>query len=103
MRAWIRILSLATCLIAAVVAFAQTTPEPLSKTYRVTRADDVEFQKIEPFKVFDNLYYVGPGYVSVWLLTTPEGNILFDSAQEPYVDWVIGNIRKVGVDPKTIK
>ena len=80
---------------------AQT--EPLSKTYRVTRADDVEFQKIEPFKVFDNLYYVGPGYVSVWLLTTPEGNILFDTAQEPYVDHVIGNIRKVGVDPKSIR
>jgi hypothetical protein len=41
-------------------AFGQTTSEPLSKTYRVTRADDVEFQKVEPFKVFDNLYYVGP-------------------------------------------
>src|SRR5213078_3233727 len=84
-------------------AAAQTAAEPLSKTYRVTRANDVEFQKIEPFKVFDNLYYVGPGYVSVWLLTTPEGNILFDTAQEPYVDWVIGNIRKVGVDPKSIR
>src|SRR5215475_1050865 len=84
-------------------AFAQSTSEPLSKTYRFTLADDLEFQKIEPFKVFDNLYYVGPGYVSVWLLTTPEGNILFDTAQEPYVDWVIGNIRKVGVDPKSIK
>ena len=89
--------------LAASLFFGQTASEPLSKTYRVTRANDVEFQKIEPFKVFDNLYYVGPGYVSVWLLTTPEGNILFDSAQEPYVDYVIGNIRKVGVDPKSIK
>ena len=84
-------------------AAAQTAAEPLSKTYRVTRANDVEFQKVEPFKVFDNLYYIGPGYVSVWLLMTPEGNILFDTAQEPYVDWVISNIRKVSVDPKTIK
>ena len=94
-----------TALIFLLAGFmmAQTTSEPLSKTYRVTRANDVEFQKIEPFKVFDNLYYVGPGYVSVWLLTTQEGNILFDSAQEPYVDFVIGNIRKVGVDPKSIK
>ena len=55
------------------------------------------------FKKFDNLWYVGPGYVSVWLLTTSDGNILFDTAQEPYVDHVIDNIRKVGVDPKTIK
>src|SRR5262249_11352966 len=84
-------------------AAAQIAAEPLSKTYRVTRANDVEFQKIEPFKVFDNLFYVGPGFVSVWLLTTPDGAILFDTAQEPYVDFVIGNIRKVGVDPKTIK
>src|SRR5262245_50748756 len=81
----------------------QARTEQLSYIYRVTRARDVEFQKIEPFKVFDNLYYVGPGYVSVWLLTTPQGNILFDSAQEPYVDHVIDNIRKVGVDPKSIR
>ena len=54
-------------------AFGQTTSEPLSKTYRVTRANDVEFQKIEPFKVFDNLYYVGPGYVSVWLRRPTQG------------------------------
>src|SRR5437588_3901754 len=85
------------------LAAGQATTEPLSKTYRVTRANDVEFQKVEPFKVFVNLYYIGPGYVSVWLLTTPEGNVLFDTAQEPYVDWVINNIRKVGVDPKSIK
>src|SRR5262249_15605879 len=102
MRAFIcSILIVAACSVA--LARAQNTAEPLSKTYRVTRADDVEFQKIEPFKVFDNLFYIGPGYVSVWLLTTPQGSVLFDTAQEPYVDWVIGNIRKVGVDPKTIK
>jgi metallo-beta-lactamase class B len=82
---------------------AQTGAEPLSKTCRVTRPDDVELQKIEPFKVFDNLYYVGPCYVSVWLVTTPQGHILFDSAQEPYVDHVIASIRKVGVNLKDIR
>ena len=102
MRALIHILMFAAACLPAVAA-GQTASEPLSKTYRITRANDVEFQKIEPFKVFDNLYYVGPGYVSVWLLTTPEGNILFDSAQEPYVDYVVTNIRKVGVDPRSIK
>src|SRR5258705_1253484 len=102
----------ASCLVAVALnanvsgtaaAPEQAGSEPLSKTYRVTRAKDVEFQKIAPFKVFDNLYYVGPGYVSVWLLTTPQGDILFDTAQEPYVDHVIANIRKVGVDLKDIK
>ena len=84
-------------------AAAQTAAEPLSKTCRVTRADDVELQKIEPFKVFDNLYYVGPCYVSVWLVTTPQGHILFDSAQEPFVDHVIANIKKVGINLRDIK
>ena len=39
--------------ISGTPAFGQTTSEPLSKTYRVTRANDVEFQKVEPFKEFD--------------------------------------------------
>jgi len=82
---------------------AQPADEPMSKTCRVTREREVEIQKIEPFKVFDNLYHVGPCYVSVWLLTTPQGDILFDSAQEPFVDKVIENIRKVGVNPRDIK
>jgi metallo-beta-lactamase class B len=99
----VTVVAIGSSLSGPVHGAGQAQTEPLSRTYRVTRANDVEFQKVEPFKVFDNLYYVGPGYVSVWLLTTPEGNILFDTAQEPYVDFVIGNIHKVGVDPKTIK
>jgi metallo-beta-lactamase class B len=101
----------AGCLVATALGVGLSSPvaaaaqgeEPLSKTCRVTRPDDVELQKIEPFKVFDNLYYVGPCYVSVWLVTTPQGHILFDSAQEPYVDHVIANIKKVGVNLKDIK
>ena len=77
--------------------------EPYSKTCRVTRARDNSIQNIEPFKVFDNLYLVGPCYVSVWLLTTPQGDILFDSTQEPFVDHVIDNIKKVGVNLRDIK
>jgi metallo-beta-lactamase class B len=80
-----------------------TSPETLSYTYRFTRANDVEFQKIAPFKVFDNLYYVGPGYVGVWLIPTSAGIIMIDSAQEPYVDFVMDNVKKVGFDLKDIK
>jgi len=86
-------------------ATAQQPPkqETLSETYRVTRANDVEFQKIAPFKVFDNLYYVGPGYVGVWLIPTSAGIIMIDSAQEPYVDFVMDNVKKAGFDLKDIK
>jgi metallo-beta-lactamase class B len=96
----------ANCLVAvalsAGVGKAAAADELLSKQYRITRAKDVEFQKYPSAKVFDNLYYVGPGYVSVWLLTTPQGDILFDTAQEPYVDWVLDNIKKYA-NPRDIK
>ncbi len=77
--------------------------ETLSESYRGSQRDNIEYQKIAPIKVFDNLYYVGPGFVSVWLIPTTDGLILVDSAQEPYVDFVIENIRKAGFDPKNIK
>jgi metallo-beta-lactamase class B len=92
----------AAALFTGTLAIAADQPEVLSKTYRITRAKDVEFQKFPSAKVFDNLYYVGPGYVSVWLLTTPQGDILFDTAQEPYVDWVLDNIKKYA-NPHDIK
>jgi len=98
-------LALATAMFAPVVA-QQAGPAPgesLSQSYRGSQTDNVAYQKVPPIKVFDNLYYVGPGSVSVWLIPTSDGVILVDSAQEPLVDHVIDSIRKVGFDPKTIK
>ena len=80
------------------------TAEPVSKTCREgPRAREIEIQKIEPFKMFDNLYHVGPCYVAAYLLTTPQGVIMFDTTQEPFVDKLIDNIKKVGVNPRDIK
>ncbi len=74
--------------------------ETLSESYRGSQRDNNEYQKVAPIKVFDNLYYVGPGAVSVWLIPTTDGLILVDSAQEPLVDHVIDSIRKVGLRPE---
>jgi hypothetical protein len=49
--------------------------ETLSESYRGSQRDNVEYQKILPIKVFDNLYYVGPGFVSLWLIPTSDGLI----------------------------
>ena len=92
-----------TCCAVVMPALAQQKQEQLSETYRGSRRNDVEYQKVPPFKVFDNLYYVGPGFVSVWLIPTSSGLILIDAAQEPYVDHVIDGIRKVGFDPREIR
>ncbi|MEY4879908.1 MAG: hypothetical protein RJB62_1377 [Pseudomonadota bacterium] len=77
--------------------------EGLSQSYRESQMDNYEYQLVEPIKMADNLYYVGPGYVGVYLITTPEGHILIDAAEDPYVEHVLGNIRKVGADPADIK
>ena len=76
--------------------------EGLSQSYRESQMDNVEYQKVEPIKMADNLFYVGPGYVSVYLITTPEGHVLIDGSEDTYVDHVLGNIRKLGFDPADI-
>ena len=71
----------ASCLMAGLlgVNFEAAAPaaaqgaEPVSKTCRVgPRSREVPIQKTEPFKMFDNLYHVGPCYVASWVLTTPQ-------------------------------
>ena len=89
--------------LAAGQAAAQAPAnETLSATFRGSHGRDVEYQKIAPFKIFDNLYHVGIGSVSTWVIPTTEGLILIDSAQEPFVDHILNNIRNVGFDPKDI-
>jgi metallo-beta-lactamase class B len=82
---------------------APAAKEELSETYRGSQRNNVEYQKVAPFKVFDNLSYVGPGFVSVWLLQTTDGLILIDAAQDPYEDHILNGIRKLGFDPKNVK
>ena len=87
--------------IVGTVGAQQAGPAPgesLSQSYRGSQSRNDEYQKVAPIKVFDNLYYVGPGNVAVWLFQTTDGLILIDTAQEPLVDHVIDSIRKVGFD-----
>jgi metallo-beta-lactamase class B len=53
---------------------------------------DPEVQRVEPFQVFDNLYYIGVDWVASWLLVTDQGLIVFDALYEELTDLVIGNI-----------
>jgi Metallo-beta-lactamase superfamily len=57
----------------------------------------------EPFKMFDNMYYVGLQNNSVLLITTSEGLMLIDAAYGDTADMVLNNIRKLRFDPANIK
>lgn len=73
-------------------------PEELGKWL-----NNSEIQSIPPFKVFDNVYYVGICWVSAWLLKTNNGLVLIDTLYEPYTDRLLENIKKLGFDPADIK
>ncbi|MCW5660265.1 MAG: MBL fold metallo-hydrolase [Burkholderiaceae bacterium] len=60
-------------------------------------------QKVEPYKAFDNVHYVGICWVSAWLITSPTGHVLIDTLYGPYTEPMLDNIRKLGFDPKDIK
>jgi metallo-beta-lactamase class B len=64
---------------------------------------DEALQKIEPYKAFDNVYYVGICWVSAWLLTSQRGHVLIDTLYGSYTDQLLANIRALGLDPKDIK
>jgi metallo-beta-lactamase class B len=58
----------------------------------------------KPYKVFDNLYFVGTKIHSSWALTTTDGIILidtlFDYAIEPEI---VDGLKTLGLDPRRIK
>ena len=58
----------------------------------------------EPVKVFDNLYWFGQTEYSVWAVTTSQGIIIIDTIFDYSVqDEVVDGMRKMGLDPTTIK
>jgi metallo-beta-lactamase class B len=58
----------------------------------------------EPVKVFDNLYWVGQTEYSAWAVVTTDGIILIDTLYGYAVeDEVVGGLKKLGLDPATIK
>ena len=57
---------------------------------------------VKPFKLFDNLYYVGDKWVSSYLLLTSEGLVLVDTLEYPWSQWIASNINELGFDTKDV-
>src|SRR4051812_28170444 len=60
-------------------------------------------QDKSPFKIFDNVYYVGLQTVAVYLITTSAGLVLLDAGYANTVDYTLAAIRAAGFDPKNIR
>ena len=57
----------------------------------------------EPFKVIDNIYYVGTNGLAVYLITTPQGHILVDTGVPEVTSQLRDNIQKLGFKVADIK
>ena len=70
---------------------------------KTERSAPMEAQKKAPFKLFDNVYYVGLQTVSAYLVTTSAGLVLIDTGYVQSVDWLLEGVRAVGFDPANIR
>lgn len=58
---------------------------------------------VKPFKLFDNLYYVGNDMVSAYLLVTDRGMVLIDALYGKYTNDIPKACRELGFNPMQIK
>ena len=91
-------LALALLLGATAPAFAgSATPEPFAKA----RAAWNRPQK--PFRIIGNIYYVGTQELAVYLIRTPDGDILIDGGLPEGAALVERNIESLGVPLSAIR
>ena len=64
---------------------------------------DPVIQKIAPYQVFDNVWYVGLRWVASYLIKTEEGYILIDTLHEPFVGHLIDNLSSLHIELENIK
>ena len=65
--------------------------------------EDQAQQYVKPFKIFDNLYYVGIDWVAAYVLDTGDGLILIDSLYGKWTRQLVNNMRQLGLDPANVK
>lgn len=60
-------------------------------------------QKVKPFQIVGNVYFVGMTDQTVLLIKTPEGHILMDTTFERMMPWVRESLQELGVNLRDIK
>src|SRR5204863_42846 len=79
---------LATC------AIAVAQPDPKSRAMN---------QPVPPFRILDNLYYVGANEVTSFLITTPEGHFVLDGGFAETAPQIERNIAQLGFHLRDVK
>ena len=90
------------CAVALGLAFVPLwaqTQRPASQQFPVEDWN----QPFKPFRIIGNIYYVGTNNLACYLITTPAGHILLDTALEESAPIVRANIEALGFKLKYIR
>src|SRR5881409_859263 len=87
-------------IMVSAMAWAQTSP--LSPQQRATFHGQMS-EKVEPFHIIGNIYYVGARNIASYLITTPQGHILIDTGTREMHDVIRTNVAKLGFKLQDIK
>jgi metallo-beta-lactamase class B len=90
-------LALCACVALGTSAQAQTVKDFLAQAMKHWTTP------IEPFRVIDNIYYVGTEGIAVYLIRTSQGLILMDTAMPQSTGMIEDNIAKLGLKVADIK
>lgn len=59
--------------------------------------------RVDPFRIADNLYYVGSSDIGSYLVTTPAGHVLIDAGYESTAPLIEASIVKLGFKVQDVK
>ena len=80
----------------ASAAYAQQVPRPANLSEATAKA-------VPPFKMFDNLYYVGLDFVNAYVIQTSGGLILVDTLFGEFGEHTAKAMQELGLNPKDVK
>ncbi len=81
---------------SAPTAYAQQVPRPANLSEATAKA-------VPPFKMFDNLYYVGLDFVNAYVIQTSGGLILVDTLFGEFGEHTAKAMQELGLNPKDVK
>lgn len=85
------------------VTIAGKSYTPLSVVTRNMGTEVEQTAPLGPYKIIDNVYYVGTKTLSSYLITTSAGNILMDTTYERNVPTIQKSVEKLGFKFSDIK
>lgn len=79
---------------AFLTFFTHAQSDPVSRSWN---------QPVTPFRIADNLYYVGASDITSYLITTPQGHIILDGGFVETAPMIRANVEKLGFRMKDVK